>query len=126
MSLGRCRAPTPGKFNISTDGVLTFKDAPNYEMPADAGRNNVYNVTVVATDSGDTRGRNKMTAMREVTIMVTNLDEDGTVTLSAQQPKVGVPITASVTDLDGGCDRCYLGVGAGRSDHRLDDGRINE
>ena len=55
-----------GKFSISNDpdtyGVLTFKDAPNYEMPADAGRNNVYNVTVVATDSGATSGRNKMTA----------------------------------------------------------------
>ena len=63
--------------------------------------NNVYNVTVVATDNGvDADGKNKMTAKREVTIMVTNVEEDGTVTLSAQQPKVGVPLTASVTDLD--------------------------
>ena len=31
-------------------GALTFKKAPNYEMPADAGGNNVYNVTVVVTD----------------------------------------------------------------------------
>ena len=42
-----------------------------------------------------------MTAMREVTIMVTNVEEDGTVTLSAQQPKIGVALTASVTDIDG-------------------------
>ena len=35
-------------------------------------------------------------------ITVTNLEEDGTVTLSSVQPKVGVPLTASVTDLDGG------------------------
>ena len=90
-----------GKFSISTAGALTFKDAPNYEMPADAGRNNVYNVTVVATDSGDTSGKNKMTATRAVTIKVTNEEEDGTVTLSAQQPYVGVALTASVTDLDG-------------------------
>ena len=62
-------------------------------------RNNVYNVTVVATDNG-VDGKNKMTAKREVTIMVTNIPELGTVTLSAQQPKVGVPLTASVTDLD--------------------------
>ena len=94
-----------GKFAISneddvTNGALTFKEAPNYEMPVDAGRNNVYNVTVVATDSG-VASKNKMTATREVTIMVTNVEEDGTVTLSAQQPKIGVPLTASVTDLDG-------------------------
>ena len=46
-------------------------------------------------------GKNKMTATREVTIMVTNVEEDGTVTLSAQQPYVGVALRASVTDLDG-------------------------
>ena len=39
--------------------------------------------------------------MRDVAIMVTNLEEDGEVTLSAQQPKIGVALTASVTDLDG-------------------------
>ena len=88
-----------GKF-IITDGALTFKEAPNYEMPADAGANNEYNVTVVATDDATGVG-NKMTATRAVTIMVTNVEEDGTVTLSAQQPKIGVPLTASVTDLDG-------------------------
>ena len=90
-----------GKFSISTAGALTFNDAPNYEAPVDAGRNNVYNVTVVATDNG-VGGKNKMTATRAVTIMVTNVDENGTVTLSAQQPQVGVPITASVDDPDGG------------------------
>ena len=47
-----------GDFEISnvvgeaTFGALTFKKAPNYEMPADANRDNVYNVTVVATDKG--------------------------------------------------------------------------
>ena len=89
------------KFSITSDGgLLTFKNAPNYEMPTDAGMNNVYNVTVVATDDG-VDDKNKMTAMREVTIMVTNVEEDGTVTLSAQQPKTGVALTASVTDIDG-------------------------
>ena len=88
------------KFRISTTGELTFRDAPNYEVPADAGTDNVYNVTVTATDAG-IGGRNKMTAMREVTIMVTNEEEDGAVTLSTQQPKIGVPLTASVTDIDG-------------------------
>ena len=85
------------------DGALVFKDAPNYEMPADAGSDNVYNVTVVATDDGvDADGKNEMTAMRDVVITVTNVEEAGTVTLSAQQPKAGVELTASVTDLDDG------------------------
>ena len=70
-------------------------------MPVDAGMDNVYNVTVVVTDDGTGVG-NKMTAMRDVVVMVTNEEEDGTVTLTAQQPKIGVPITASVTDKDGG------------------------
>ena len=91
------------KFEISNVGVLTFEDAPNYEMPADAGRDNVYNVTVVVTDDGvDTDGKNEMTAMREVVIMVTNKEEEGKVTLSSQQPKSGAPLTAMVTDPDGG------------------------
>ena len=72
-------------------------------MPADAGSDNVYNVTVVATDDGvDADGENEMMAMRDVVITVTNVEEAGTVTLSAQQPKAGVELTASVTDLDGG------------------------
>ena len=36
--------------NAST-GVVTFKASPNYEAPTDAGANNVYNVTVRATDA---------------------------------------------------------------------------
>ena len=83
------------------NGELTFKEAPNYEMPADAGMDNTYNVTVVATDPG-IEDKNKMMAMRQVVIMVTNVEEDGTVTLSAQQPKARIALTASVTDPDSG------------------------
>lgn len=40
-------------FNINANtGVLTFKNAPDFENPADAGANNVYNVQVVATTTG--------------------------------------------------------------------------
>ena len=85
----------------SADGALTFKEAPNYEAPADAGTDNVYNVTVVATDAG-VDSKNKMTAKRDVVVTVTNVEENGAVTLSTQQPKVGVEIEAEVTDLDGG------------------------
>ena len=88
------------KFSISNDtgtlGELTFKGSLNFESPTDSGRNNVYNVTVVVTDSdGDTDSQ-------EVTVEVTNEEEDGTVTLSNLQPEVGIPITATLKDPDDG------------------------
>ena len=76
-------------------GVLTFKKAPNFESPADADMDNMYMVTVVATDA------KKLTAMRDVVITVTNVNEPGTVTLSSVQPKDGRPFTASLSDPDG-------------------------
>ena len=85
-----------------TRGQLTFKkDPPNFEKPVDSNGDNVYMVTVVATDAG-VDDKNKMTAERAVVVTVKNLVEGGTVSLSSVQPKIGFPLTASVTDLDGG------------------------
>ena len=39
------------RFDIDSAGNLTFKFAPNFELPTDAGGNNVYDVVVTATDS---------------------------------------------------------------------------
>ena len=36
---------------VSGTGVITFKVAPNYEAPTDNGPNNVYNLTIRATDT---------------------------------------------------------------------------
>ena len=83
-----------GDFRISSGGVLTFVREPDFENPGDADGDNVYEVTVTAKD-----GEN--TAMRDVTITVTNVDEDGMVTLSSQAPVVGTALTASLTDADG-------------------------
>ena len=88
------------KFNISneadTRGQLAFKASPDYETPASADRDNIYEVTVTVTDSaGNTDSRN-------VTVRVTNENEPGTVTLSSLQPEVGVDLTAKLTDPDGG------------------------
>ena len=99
-------------FNIgnqtgSTPGQLTFKEIPNYEMPADANSDNMYMVTVVVTDAG-IEGKGKLSAERDVVVTVTNVNEpvtdDGTpvVTLSSLAPKVGVPLTATLDDPDGG------------------------
>ena len=54
-----------------------------------------YSVTVTASD-----GKDSATVM--VTVMVTNVDEMGVVTLPAMQPRVGVELTAMLSDLDDG------------------------
>jgi len=44
-------------FAIAPAGVLSFANVPNYESPADSGRDNVYEITVIAHDSdGQTGG----------------------------------------------------------------------
>ena len=76
--------------------ALTFKTPPNSEAPTDANRNNVYKVTVVATDDEG------LTGEQDVTVIVTNIDEAGEVTLSSMQPQAGIGLTATLSDPDGG------------------------
>src|SRR5438477_51097 len=38
------------KFTISSSGAISFLSAPNFELPTDAGANNVYDVTVQVSD----------------------------------------------------------------------------
>ena len=75
-------------------GVLTFNSPPDYEAPADDGRNNGYQVTMRASDGTNT-------TTRAVTVTVTNVDEAGSVPLSSVQPQVGTPFVATLTDPDG-------------------------
>ena len=65
-------------FSINaTTGAVTFATAPNFEAPADAGGNNVYDVTVTASDGTNT------TAAQAVAITVTNVNEAPTLTSGA-------------------------------------------
>ena len=82
----------------ANDGTweLALKAVPDFESPADVGRDNTYNITVTAEDSSE------RTAVLNVVVMVTNEEEDGTVVLSTLAPKVGVELTATLTgDEDG-------------------------
>ena len=60
-------------FAISNEGVLSFASAPDFEMPMGGADNdsNTYMVTVKAEVGGEME-------MVEVTVMVTNVDEIGT------------------------------------------------
>ena len=87
------------KFEIDlADGDLTFKKKPDYEKPTDADMDNVYEVTVQASDS-------KLTGTLKVKVTVTNENEDGVVTLDKTTPVVGIPVTASLKDADGGISK---------------------
>ena len=87
-----------GDFDID-EGVLTFKQSPNYEMATGGGPSGMlttYSVMVVATDSSGAAHE------KDVTVMVTNVDEAGTLVLSTLQPVDGIEVTTTLTDIDGG------------------------
>ena len=56
-------------FAISESGVLAFANPPDYESPTDSGRDNVYEVTVVARDDAFNTGT------LQITITVINLTD---------------------------------------------------
>ena len=86
-------------FNInSSTGAVTFKSAPNFEAPADAGANNVYDITVTASDGS------LSSAAQAVAITVTNVNEAPSITSGATasfaENATGTVYTASATDPD--------------------------
>uniref|UniRef100_UPI00188CAA4E beta strand repeat-containing protein n=1 Tax=Noviherbaspirillum soli TaxID=1064518 RepID=UPI00188CAA4E len=59
-------------FNVNaTTGALSFITAPNFEAPADVGANNVYNVTVQASDG-------TLNTTQAVAVTVTDVNENPT------------------------------------------------
>ena len=101
------------RFNInSTTGAITFKATPNYEAPADSGKNNVYDVTVRASDGS-------ITTSKAVAITVTNVNEAPTVTSAATKSfaenGTGTVYTATATDPDAGTSLTYSLTGVDAS-----------
>ena len=95
------------------DFTLRFASAPDFENPADDNEDNVYEVTLTA--SSGTGADEKENAI-DITVTVTNEDDDGTLSLSARQPRIGVPISAiNLSDLDGNGEQCNLPVVCRRS-----------
>ena len=91
-----------GKFTIdSSNGEFTFDDSPDFEALGSADGDNTYEVTVKAASTAS--GATEKSTTVDVTVEVTNVDEDGSVTLSASQPRIGIEIRANTPeDPDGG------------------------
>jgi hypothetical protein len=94
------------RFQIdATTGVLSFRQAPDREQPADANGDNRYDVTVAVSDG-------VLVAQQALQITVTNVDEapvvsrnvlllsDGTVTLVLQASDPDTPATALTYRVD--------------------------
>ena len=62
-----------GDFTIDEAGVLAFRKAPDYERPADANRDNVYEVQIRPSDG-------RRYGAYDVTVTVTPVDEAPTIT----------------------------------------------
>ena len=86
-----------------TDGVLEFKNAPDFEIPLDGTPDNTpvvgasdgtYEVTVRFSDGGNA-------AEHSMKVEVKDVEEDGMIMLSPLQPQVGTPLQAVIIDLDG-------------------------
>ena len=76
--------------------TLAFRNAPDFENPADDNGDNVYEVTIVASDAG---GSDEL----PVTVKVINSTDDnapGSVKFSIRQPEVAIRFQAEFSDPD--------------------------
>ena len=87
-------ATSAAVFDIDDNGQLKTKGPLDYE------RKTSYTVTVSVSDSKAADGTTDTAtdASITVTVNVSNLAEDGTITLSSRQPQVGTAFTATLSD----------------------------
>ena len=108
-----------GLFRLTSASDLSFRTAPDYEMPSDANGDNIYEVTVRASDG-------VMYADRMVRVSVTNANEGpeimGNATVEYAENGTG-PVAAALTatdpemdtltwSLSGGADQASFGIDA--------------
>lgn len=76
-------------FTLGTQGELYFKQAPNYDLFADANGDNVYEVTIAASDG-------KLSATQAVAITVTN-EREG---ISVKRIATGLGATHAIASIE--------------------------
>lgn len=83
----------------SSTGEITFKVSPNYESSADSDHDNVYNITVTATDGGG------LVASSNVAVTVTDVNEAPVITSGTSaaftEGGTGTVYTAAASDPEG-------------------------
>ncbi|MBN2645955.1 MAG: cadherin domain-containing protein [Desulfuromonadaceae bacterium] len=110
-------------FSIDPDsGMLTFKDAPDYEIPGDSDGNNIYLVEVTATDAlGATDSQAlsiTVTNANDAPVITSNNGEDivfininensrAVTTVSATDPDSATTLTYSIS---GGADQALFSI----------------
>ncbi|MBR7801818.1 Ig-like domain-containing protein, partial [Undibacterium fentianense] len=99
----------------SSDGTLTFKNAPDFESPADKGKDNVYDITVTVSDG-------TLTDNQDIAITVTNANDAPVITgltsadnqsvlASAAAVLIDQAVLAVVSDIDNAnLDGGYLSI----------------
>lgn len=101
------------KFDIDeATGALTFKSAPNFDVPGDAGSNNVYDVIVRASDG-------TLSDTQAIAVTITNVNEAPVITSNGGSPSGTVSIgengtsvtTVAATDPDAGATLTYAITG---------------
>ncbi|MEO5862969.1 MAG: cadherin repeat domain-containing protein [Burkholderiales bacterium] len=106
-----------GRFQIDPPGNLRFIAAPNFEAPADAGANNIYDVIVTVSDNGSPIRTDSQT----LAVTVTHVVETFGVTLGGSDTLNDVLNGGAGNDtLDGngrGLQRRRRGRGASRHWH---------
>ena len=85
-------------FSLSSSGVLTINEVPDFEEPVDSNRDNRYQVTIEAREQGDGTSIGRL----NVTIQVTNVDERGMIETNVEKPRVRQTLPLNVVDADGG------------------------
>jgi VCBS repeat-containing protein len=94
-------------------GALSFNAAPNFEAPADAGANNVYDVVVTASDGTNT-------PTQAITVTVTNVNETPVITSgnTVNVPENTTAVT-TVTSTDGDGDTVTYALVGGADQARF-------
>ena len=96
-----------GDFDISSSGVLRFKGTPDYENPDDSNDDNVYRITVRASDGNLTASRNVTVTVNQPLPTITITRQDATVTegqdvlftlTASSAPAAALTVNVSVTE----------------------------
>ena len=93
------------RLSIDSSGIITFSNSPDYDYPADADANNIYQITIVASDGS-------ITASQELAISITNVNESPefastSAAVDAPENSAAAFYTASADDQDADTSMTY-------------------